>query len=80
MSIEYVCIVGQVGFTEEERLRCYVDGCAICMAMPEDYLRVDGRMLCVKCAVGQWNKERAARVLAPLHHRHGPDGRIVEEG
>lgn len=79
MSIEYVCIVGSVGFRDAELDRGCVEGCDRCGGMREEYLRVEDLLLCVECAAGQWNDERARRALAPLHHRHGPDGRIVED-
>lgn len=62
MGIEYVCIVGMVGFRDAECDRGYVEGCARCGAeMCEEYLRVDDVLLCPRCAAAQWNAERAGR-------------------
>jgi DNA-directed RNA polymerase subunit RPC12/RpoP len=78
MSIEHVCIVGFVGCTEEEKLRGCVDGCATCGAIGEEYLRVDGRLLCPRCAARIWNVERATHVELAAE-RTADVRRMVEE-
>lgn len=61
-TIQYVCVVGQVGFTEEERDQGWLNGCAQCESTNEEHLRVDGQLLCVECAAKVWNRERAGEL------------------
>lgn len=62
--IEYVSIVGTEGVNEREALRGYCE-CEVpdCGSMAEEYVRVDGVLHCVKCAVKKWKSERGERIL-----------------
>lgn len=66
MSIEYVSGVSDVGRNQRERDRGYLDGCEVegCNRTFEEYLRVDGVLMCPVCAAKAWAAERELRAVA----------------